>query len=286
MRLSQHMQSLATAALRHLVYSNVWIALLASASLWQASVLLGTELPWSLVGLVFFATLSHYNLDRLLEYQQFANSPQVRLQWLQRRKGALVLFTLLSGAGAAYILSLQSTAVIRWVALLVIVALGYSLFFGGFKKQGILPWLGALKPILIGFVWMGMGPGLLLVHLHEPLTNHLTWLLSQLLFIAALCLPFDWRDRVQDQQKDIQSLALLLSQQNFGRLILALLLLHWVLFNFSFPSFSLLLLPGTAFAMWLCLYSLRRDKEWLYVFGIDGLIGLQALSIGLQLLGL
>jgi hypothetical protein len=282
MRFSQHLQSLAKASLRHLVYSNVYIALLAVAALWQASVLLQTTLSGPLIGLVFFATLAHYNLDRLLEYQQFAKSTQVRLQWLQQRKGALALFTGLSGAAAAYCLSLQTTAVIRWVALLVMVAVGYSLFFGGFKKQGVLSWAGIFKPLLIGFVWMGMGPALLLIHLQEPLTTQLPWLLSQLLFIAALCLPFDWRDRQQDQQKDIQSLALLLSERHFGWLILALLLLHWVLFNFSFPAFAMLLLPGTAFSMGLCLYSLRRKKEWLYVFGIDGLIGLQAISIGLQ----
>lgn len=64
--------------------------------------------------------------------------------------------------------------------------------------------------------------------------------------------------------------------------MLALLLLHWVLFNFSYPQYALLLLPVTAFSMWLSLYSLRRNKEWLYVFGIDGLIGLQALTIALQ----
>lgn len=282
MRFPKYLQSLTAAALRHLVYSNVWIALLATASLWQSSLLLQAALPWRLIALVFFATLAHYNLDRLLEYQQFANSQQDRLQWLRARTKTLLLFTLLAGAAAAYCLSIQNTAVIRWVALLVIVALGYSLFFSGNKNSGAPGWLGALKPLIIGFVWMGMGPALLLIELQLPLTAHLPWLGSQLLFIAALCLPFDWRDKEQDQQKAIRNLAYLLSKRTFGRLILILFLLYWALFNFSYPQYSLLLLPGTAFSMWLSLYSLRRNKEWLYVFGIDGLIGLQALTIALQ----
>lgn len=282
MRFPQHLQSLGTAALRHLVYSNVYIALLATASLWQSSLLLDAALPWPLIGLVFFATLAHYNLDRLLEYQHFAASKQARLNWLGQRKMALLLFTLVAALAAAYFLSLQTTAVVRWVALLVIVALGYSLFFSGLKNQRELAWLGALKPLLIGFVWMGMGPGLLLVVLQLPLSEHWVWLLSQVLFIGALCLPFDYRDREQDREKGIQSLALRLPNAAFGRLLLGLLLVHWGLFNLSFPGYSLWLLPTTAFTMWLGLRSLNRNKEWLYVFGIDGLIGLQAICIALQ----
>jgi len=282
MRFPKYLQSLTSAAVRHLVYSNLWIALLATASLWQAALLLEADPPAHLFALVFFATLAHYNLDRLLEYQHFANSKQLRLQWLGQRKKALLIFTLLSGAAAAYFLSLQTTSVIRWVALLVLVALSYSLFFSGFKKHFVLRWLGSLKPLLIGFVWMGMGAALLLIHLQLPLTEHGPWLLSNTLFIAALCLPFDWRDREQDHQKGTQSLALLLPKAIFSRLLLGLLLVHWGLFSFSFPVYANLLLPVTAFSMWLCLHSLNRNKEWLYVFGIDGLIGLQAITIALQ----
>lgn len=282
MRFPQHLQSLGKAALRHLVYSNVYIALLATAALWQSSLLLEAALPWSLIGLVFFATLAHYNLDRLLEYRHFASSKQARLQWLGQRKKALLLFTLVAALAAAYFLSLQTTAVVRWVALLVLVAIAYSFFFSGVKKQGKLAALGALKPLLIGFVWMGMGPGLLLVALKSPVANHWPWLLGHALFISALCLPFDYRDREQDREKGILSLALRLPNAAFGRVLLGLLLVHWGLFNLSFPAYALWLLPVTAFAMWLGLHSLNRNKEWLYVFGIDGLIGLQVICIALQ----
>lgn len=136
MRFPQHLQSLGKAALWHLVYSNVYIALLATAALWQSSLLLEAALPWSLIGLVFFATLAHYNLDRLLEYRHFASNKQARLQWLGQRKKALVVFTLLAVLAATYFLSLQTTAVVRWVALLVLVAIAYSFFFSGVKKTG------------------------------------------------------------------------------------------------------------------------------------------------------
>ena len=282
MRFSEHLQSLGKTALQHLVYSNVYIALLAIAALWQSSLLLETTLPWPLIGLVFFATLAHYNLDRLLEYQHFSASTQTRLQWLGQRNKALVVFTLLAVLATTYFLSLQTTAVVRWVALLVLLALAYSLFFSGIKKQRKLAALGALKPLLIGFVWMGMGPGLLLVALQSPVANHWPWLLSNVLFFSALYLPFDYRDRDQDHEKGIQTLALRLPNVAYGRVLLALLLVHWALFNFSFPAYALWLLPTTAFAMWLSLHSLNRNKEWLYIFGIDGLIGLQAICIDLQ----
>jgi 1,4-dihydroxy-2-naphthoate octaprenyltransferase len=279
MRFSKNLQSLA----RHFFYGNVWIAMMSVAAMWQASMLLKLKASPDLFLLMFFATLSHYNIDRLLEHKHYSNSIQVRHKWLSDRKTPLLFFSLLPGLLAALLLIRLPIACILWVGVLAFFAMMYSLpvTWKGLKLS-FRQW-GISKPLLIGLVWSGMSAGLLLVYHQQSMLPHLSYLLGYWFFISALCLPFDWRDRVQDHAAEINTLALRLQPKRL--LVLQALLLGFsgLLIQYWFPKpfWSLwLVLLGT---LLISHQAMHHDGEYWYLFGIDGLIGLLAFASYLEL---
>lgn len=279
MRFQFYLQSIIRYAFEVLIYGNLWIALMSLVALWQAGMLLDLVVPHRLYYLVFAATFSYYNLDRLIEQKPDGVLIQARHLWIKRNARPLAVVSLGCGFWAGYLLYHLPLAIQLLLSWLVLISVLYSVAIPVGKKKWSLKQTGLLKPILIGYVWVNMSFILLLVYYKtHPLTH---WELSfgYGLFITALCLPFDFRDRFIDRNNSMALIGRNGKATGVNLLILLFLLGQVTLFLFSEHS-SLVpyLVPSLLLTSFVCYQSMRSEKEWMYSFGIDGLILAQGLS--------
>lgn len=152
--------------------------------------------------LIFFATLFLYNLDNLLPYktaQRMVLTP--RKTWLLQNQSWLKGVTVVSGLAAAGLyVSLASTIPLKFILPLFLVSVLYSFpVLPG--RTGRLPLRDVpfLKVFLIAGVWAALTVELpLLVAGKEVESPEIMLILRRFLFIFALTLLFDIRDRQKD----------------------------------------------------------------------------------------
>jgi 4-hydroxybenzoate polyprenyltransferase len=261
--------------LKGLLFGNLWVALMAVCMLLEASWVLELPLSGSLCLFVFSATLSFYTLDRLLD-----SSPALdaRSAWYHQHRRLLWVLSLSAAALALLALWQLPRLVIAWLVVPALVAILYALprQHLGFSIKNS----GWLKPLLIAWVWLAMGPALLLVVHRVPPNQHLVYLTGYLLFILALCLPFDQRDQSIDLRNGINTPARQLNEKRLGLLIGLLLLLSscFMLLADILPAIPLM--GFTALAWWVCVHSMRQKSEFWYLFAVDGLIAAHAGLLG------
>ncbi len=235
-----------------------------------AALLLDTSPVPRLDLFLFAATLAYYNLDRWVDLW-FDRPQNERLLWLSAHAGEWLFFTVLPGILATFIFILLAQS-IKWALL---GGTGIALLYSIPARFAFAPKrIGWLKPLLVAGVWTWVGPGMLLaetVHwTHAPLL--LT--LGYFVWIVCLSLVFEWRDRKQDGRAYTANVW---RDRSINQLVGLLILLH-ALTSYLFLSFSDLNVYFILFSFGLSLgisaWAARRERAWMYLFWVDGLLGL------------
>lgn len=266
MRFQGYLQPL----INRLLYGNLWIACMAAVQPHFAALLLDTSTVPRLDLFLFAATLAYYNLDRWVDLW-FHRSTNERLVWLNAHTGEWLTFTLAPGILAAFIFILFTQSV--QLALLggTSIALLYSIpaRFSFAPKR--IAWL---KPLLVAGVWTWVGPGMLLAETGHWTHAPLLLTLGYFVWVMCLSLVFEWRDRKQDGWAYTANVW---RTRPKNQLVTILTLLH-ALTAYLFLSFSGLNVYFTLFSFGLSLgisaWAARREQAWLYLFWVDGLLGL------------
>lgn len=266
MRFQGYLQPL----INRLLYGNLWIACMAAVQPHFAALLLDTSPVPRLDLFLFAATLAYYNLDRWVDLW-FHRSTNERLVWLKAHAGEWLAFTLAPGVLAAFIFILFNQD-IQWALLAgTSTALLYTVpaRFAFAPKR-----IGWLKPLLVAGVWTWVGPGMLLAETGHWTHAPLLLTLGYFVWIVCLSLVFEWRDRKHDGWAYTANVW---RTRPINQLMTILILLH-ALTAYLFLSFSGLNVYFTLFSFGLSLgisaWAARREQAWLYLFWIDGLLGL------------
>ncbi len=230
---------------------------------------------------VFFSTLCSYNFHWYLTPDM--PSETLRIGWTQRNKPLhLALFIVgFAGAGWFFIHFIQHWF---WLMGSVVLTFLYSAPKLQFPPFHHLRKVAIGKTIFLAFVWMYVTTFL-------PIAiddNH--WGLSATLFcihrfflIYAICIIFDYRDRLYDRQQGIRSMITHFSEGGVNALFVVSLLLFalstaWFcyLLQTGWLYFAALLVPGILTAL-LYPYAKKNFSDYLFYFVLDGLMMLSAL---------
>lgn len=238
-------------------------------------------------GLVAFATLFVYNIDRILgaSPEDQHHQPSERHLWLERHRRLLFGVTTISALamfGCALLLP--------WHIFLLLVPLGaISVAYG----LPWIPWRGrwvrlkdipGLKIVLIAVVWALATSTLPIAYRSALWSSPQTWVLmaQRAMFIFAITLPFDVRDWEKDQRANIMTLPHVLGLNGTKALAMVLLVGVSLLALWSHGMTQPVGWGITASALLTMglIARLDRDRQELYFAGwMDGTMLLQCVGV-------
>ncbi|WP_111597739.1 UbiA prenyltransferase family protein [Chitinophaga skermanii] len=229
---------------------------------------------------VFFATLCSYNFHWYLTPANLDASH--RIQWGIGKRRLQLAFTAIGAIGSAYfILPLLQ----HWLPILGAIVLTF-LYSAPKLPQTIFHHLRKIavgKTLFLTFVWTYVTTVLpALIDGHAPVITTVLLSLHRFAFIYAICILFDWRDKVPDKAAGIRSLITYLDDKHLFQLyylslavagLAALCMLFFdvsimVVLTFIVPCFVVGFLKG---------YAQRHTNDYVYYFLLDGLMMLSGL---------
>lgn len=208
-----------------LIYSHIFLGFCLASLPLQPIYLGHLTTPWPLILLIFSTTIFTYTLHNLLRQKEKATSPRYhnRLRWIKTHKKtiAVILFsTCLTDAICVSLTPLRYTLPLMGIGL---ISLSYSL--------PIFRWISPKHPRLRDIPYIKLFivvSSITAMAVLIPIIDHATWGLLALrlwLFIAAITLLFDLRDRDFDRTQNLPTLATLCSETQIKRISLGLLIL-------------------------------------------------------------
>ena len=272
-----------------LIYSNVYVSLCAASLVWATRAQLGAEIGWvdPMVGLVFFATLLVYNLDRILpaSAEDRAGPASARHGFIQARKNLLAALAIAGAVGALVCGVMLPFGVFVALVPLGVIAIGYSIPWiptrQGWRRLKDIP---GLKIFLIALVWAVVTVTLpaWLVGV-EPWSASASWvMLERAAFIFAITLPFDIRDLARDRAASIQTIPVLLGERATKAIALVVLgaLAVSAVSRWGMGAGAGVLAPIAAYATTAALVAAVDEErgEMFYAFAIEGTMLLLSVS--------
>lgn len=245
----------------------------------QASFIFEVSFPFPLYVFVFSGSVCSYNFHWFLTPPQ-VQSFSAKMRWnLSNRYLHLLLSVIgLLGAGIAAFLLIEHWL---WLCLTALLTFLYSApmirhpFFISLRR------IAVGKTFYLAFAWAHITALLpFLIVLERLEAVHLCYAVNRVLFIYAICIVFDRRDRESDRKAGIKSLITWLEEKSVDRLFwislttsLAtnFLLTKWI----SLPIAIALAIPGLILGF-LYQKSKRSRSDYLYYFLLDGLMALSA----------
>ncbi len=263
------------------IYSNLFIALLATAMVYLTARLLLRENPDpDYTGFVFFSTLCSYSFHYYFSSRSVL--PSARITWIRRYRFVHIILFIAGLAGVIYFL-FYLYPYWFWLALAAGATFLYSApkiphtVFQQLRKVAIG------KTIFLAFIWMYVTTILpVIVSGREWNTGFVLYAVSRFFYIYSICILFDYRDREDDRAEGVRSLITYLSEKNITRLFIFSLVVFavstaWMLdYGYEKKYIILVLLPGLIIAA-LYNYARRHFSDFLYYFILDGLMALPAL---------
>lgn len=214
----------------------------------------------------------------------FAVKDSLRLDWSQRNKS---IHYILLGVGLGMILiSFFSFKPQHYFVLLILggIACIYSFPIIPFGKKRRIKEYGILKILTLTLLWT-------LVTVWLPAnTQHfdtpLFWFVfvKRFVFMLALCLLFDVRDREIDEEKGIRTFPVILGKKGsyvMAYLLLIMLTILSILQYFYWPQLGFLIAMLTSVAAtFITIEATKKsNSDIIYLAGIDGMMLLQSLLI-------
>lgn len=280
-------------AIRFIINSNFLIALAAFSLALATEVELGISPHFqAYLVLIFLATLSDYNLHRIIAVYKNPDVINVeKFRWAAEHLILLKILMLFSLAGQAISMFFVKSVILYILAPLALLSLLYSIpFQGKQKKQSSLLRIPGIKTFLIATVWTTATVILPVLQSGISINNTSVFLIfaERFAFIFAIAIPFDIRDMKADALAGIRTIpvtfgekrALLVSNSMMG-ISLAIALFHYLAQNmiFIFIAYSV------SIALTLIFINSRKIKDYpIYYHGIlDGSIMLHGLLISLSI---
>ena len=265
------------------LFSSIFIAICAVSLCIETNLLLQLPLnTFSFYCFVFGATLVQYNLHYLVKTTAVENSQ--RLAWSSKNK---IIHRVLLFTGVALILfSFLSFRLHHFIilAILATVAFLYSFPVLPFFKKKRIKDYGFLKIITLALLWT-------LVTVWFPVNNFLFEknifvfvFFKRFVFMFMLCLLFDIRDIEIDRQENITTLAVFLGKKKSYLLAYSFLIFFVILSFFQFLYFAdkgvlIAMLLSAAATFFTVELTKKINSDLVYLFGIDGMMLLQAILV-------
>jgi 4-hydroxybenzoate polyprenyltransferase len=229
---------------------------------------------------VFFATLCSYNFHWYLTPDM--PSETLRIGWTQQHKPLhLALFIVgVTGSAWFFIHFIQHWF---WLMGSVVLTFLYSAPKLQFAPFHLLSRIAVGKTIFLAFVWMYVTTFLPIAIDDQHWGLPATLLCIQRFFlIYAICIIFDYRDRLYDRQQGIRSMITHFSERGVNAIFIVSLLIFaistawfcWL--QEDWLHFVVLLIPGILTAA-LYPYAKKNFSDYLFYFVLDGLMMLSAL---------
>ena len=262
---------------KHIVFSNLWIALGAVCLTLNFYLLNNLSINTNVLLFVFFATLFSYNFQRLIKIKFKINLKGERVDWIKLNKTGIYFITIIALIGSVvYGLPLIEKT---WKLLLLI---GLLTFFyvwkiPGFKGKSLRD-IPTLKIFIIALVWVLFCVVFPTWLADVDINNLIVYSGSVFLLMIAITIPFDVRDMNLDAQTK-KTIPQLIGERKAAYLSVVLFLLSQVGLIYLYPQHKLGLLIFMLIGSWILIKSKNKNKE-LYFSGIvDGLLVLQSLLI-------
>lgn len=280
---------------RNTVYSNVWIALGASATTWQSLLLFESEVNILYVLFVGFATLATYNFQRIVKFRNRPEYVQAgRNNWLFRNRRTLSLVTFIAGIGTAFLAFYLPSFAFPILLMMALISLFYVVrFIPGKGKKLALRDLPLMKVFLIALVWT-------VVSVLIPLQNSTGFefvvtpqililaLLEKFTFLLAITIPFDIRDVEYDHPTQ-RTIPQLLGVRKSIHVAIFFAILSFIASAMLFMtgSYSWVTLGAFALSTSLNLYFITNSdpqkSEMYFAGGVDGTLLIQTFLVFLSL---
>ncbi|MFK8104281.1 MAG: UbiA family prenyltransferase [Saprospiraceae bacterium] len=269
-----------------ILYSNLWIALCATAMAFQTQYLLVQQLRWTpLLTLITAATLFLYAIHRIV------GIAKVKAFWDMERYAVIAQFKthisiyafLAAVIGAISFFYLKT---IIQISLIIpgIISLAYVLPFLKGKKR--LRDFNDIKIFLIAIVWSWIT--VILVSMdYAAYEDQRIWILAleKAFFIFAITLPFDIRDLQVDAHSQVKTIPARLGIAKTNTLMLTLLAIVslLVLLNYSLGLYSVgatvAMQISTLLTYFLCRKSDQIKNDYFFTGLVDGTMILQSLLV-------
>lgn len=245
------------------------------------------QLPFNSAGFyvfVFGATLVQYNLHYVSKTVAIDGSP--RLHWSKHQKRTHYI---LIGMGIVMIIyGLVNFPLHHYVVLLTLGVIGFVYSFPFLPVMGTrkrLKDFGLLKIITLSLMWTLVTVWFPANQLPYDTVVFLFVFIKRFIFIFVLCLVFDIRDASVDASHGIQTLPVLIGIRNayficYGLLMLLLCinLAEYFVTGSKFIDAFFISILATALVV---RYSQKNNSDITCLFGVDGMMLLQALLVWL-----
>lgn len=264
--------------LKSVFYANFWVAFNVLALSKTTEILFNFNTTTNYNFFVFFSTLLVYNFHRLYKDQfYFEKNISKRMMMFKNQKVPLVILCLVSFIICLYVFMME----FYWKDVLilipfVLISLWYVVPLPmSLKTLRELPFV---KSFLVAFVWMYMTVIFPLKHYDIVLSSEtIEYALMVFLFITAITLPFDIRDRQVDNIKTVP----IAIGDHHTMILSELLMFLYCLIIVQANFYSWKLLFSAIIFVIVIAFSNKKRGEFYYIGVLDGLPLLQLLIIQL-----
>jgi 4-hydroxybenzoate polyprenyltransferase len=273
------------AILHTMIYGCIFISICTVAFCMETNLLMKLRLNnFYFYLFVFCATLLEYNLHYFIK--KSANPGSERFAWSQQHKHFHKIFI---GIGLVGILiSIFFFTLKHFIALAIIGAISalYSFPVLPFKKRKRIKDFGLLKIVTLSYIWTLVTVWFPVVNIATITPEFMLIFARRFLFMFILCLAFDIRDTPVDARDNIHTLPVMIGVKNcylliYGCLILFTALSVWY-FYFVPDVMQLSAMIISALATYFMIdYSRTHRTDMTYLAGVDGMMLLQAILVGI-----
>ncbi|MGH2644721.1 MAG: UbiA family prenyltransferase, partial [Chitinophagaceae bacterium] len=278
------------AIIKTFVYGAIFISLCTVGLCMETNLLLG--LPFNsfyFYLLVFSATLGQYNIHYYIKRE--ANLDSDRFLWSLQHKKIHLILNIIGAIGL--IIGLFHLKPKNFIVLGIIAAITilYSFPFLPFKKRKRLKDFGLLKIFTLSYVWTLITVWFPVITLTKVTPDFQLIFIQRFVFMFVLCLAFDIRDVESDGRKGIHTLPVVLGKRKCYQLIILSLVIFLVVslmhFRIALHFMELIGMILSALATYFIIeYGKTKNTDMLYLAGVDGMMLLQAILIGVGSIGM
>jgi len=263
------------------LFTSLFIAICAVVMVLQTNQLLHLQYDhYTYLGYVFSSTICSYNFHWYLT--PFAERENDRADWTRRHK-YLHIALFVAGAVASAWFFFQLLHAWFWMLVPVVLTFLYSAPKIPGRPFSLLKKVAIGKTIFLSFVWMYV-TSLLPVLLHEGAVggSAILFCCSRFFLIYAICIIFDYRDRINDKREGIRSMITYLDEKGINILFYGSLLVFLIstlalyFYHFTIITILFLLFPGVI-VFFLFRKAKRNFSDYLYYFVLDGMMMFSAL---------
>lgn len=278
----------------YLIFGNWFISFGAVSLTLQTYLMLNKPMKIdALLCLIFFSTLFEYNLHRFLSLRKTSSSLQPnKFSWAKEHYNLFILtlaFSVIGFLASALFIKFDIVLILTPLALITI---AYSFPLIKSKNSRIrLRELSAFKILFVAFVW-GIATVIIPV-VNDGLsifsTDVLYMTLRRILFVFAITIPFDIRDRDTDLEEGLKTIPIILGERNSKLLAFFLLMLFSLLIFLQYNNpfghhcgqddFSIPLYFSVMITSFLVFKSTESNGKYFHYFWVDGMMILQFVLI-------